>query len=275
MFTLFVNNGCIDDVIEPKTYGVTYEQLFVLGSDTTNKLTLEYTQSVFGCPLEFEYSMVDLISGQERPLTTEESSVVSFQENLSELKTVVSTSSSDYGLDLEKWALKVILRSIHSEVREEDYEVPDDASVNVIPGTKLSETTSGLQGSFLVQMTFKDKCWLSDLKSGQFTFIQRSYDLFEFQQLQYSPMSDKTNNLACGGFTYTLEYISGPVYDPGFAQNADLSVYQDAGGVFAGTIDQLRWAGTHQMRLKGTLGSVNNIQMRDRGVDGLFESIYS
>jgi len=150
MFTLFVNNGCIDDVIEPKTYGVTYEQLFVLGSDTTNKLTLEYTQSVFGCPLEFEYSMVDLISGQERPLTTEESSVVSFQENLSELKTVVSTSSSDYGLDLEKWALKVILRSIHSEVREEDYEVPDDASVNVIPGTKLSETTSGLQGSFSV-----------------------------------------------------------------------------------------------------------------------------
>ena len=88
-------------------------------------------------------------------------------------------------------------------------------------------------------------------------------------------MVDKTFGTDCGGFTYTLEYLSGPLKDDSEPQGADLSFYTDIGRTITGTMGYIQMVGAHEMRLKCTLGDSNNNAMKDRGRDGLFESVYS
>ena len=88
-------------------------------------------------------------------------------------------------------------------------------------------------------------------------------------------MRDLTLGTECGGFTYTLEYISGPISNPSIPAGADLSLYTDLGGVFSGIVETFDWVGTHLLRLKCTNGNRDNFSMRNRGTQGLFNSVYS
>lgn len=115
---------------------------------------------------------------------------------------------SDFTLDDSTWAIRAVMKSVHSETDIENFNIPVDPAVNVPAGTKLSQTTSGAQSSYEVTFSFIDQCWLSVLTPGQFTFSKREYYLYDDQELQFTDMEDVTlGDLACGGYTYALEYV--------------------------------------------------------------------
>ena len=72
-----------------------------------------------------------------------------------------------------------------------------------------------------------------------------------------------------------MEYISGPVSNASFPEGADLSKYIISGGIITRDSAEMAWVGTHMLRLKCTNGNLNNALTRNRGIDGLFKSIYS
>ena len=88
-------------------------------------------------------------------------------------------------------------------------------------------------------------------------------------------MTDKTMGSKCGGFTYSLEYVSGPVSNVNFPGGADLSSYAISGSSITRDTADLAWVGTHVLRLKCTNGNTNNALTKNRGVNGLFKSVFS
>ena len=85
----------------------------------------------------------------------------------------------------------------------------------------------------------------------------------------------------CGGFTYSLVYVSGPL-----SQEDLVSVYEIAPAgagqhVIRGEIKDERWFGPHVIRIRGTNGVAPSRRLREltgastRGNNGLFNSIFS
>ena len=80
----------------------------------------------------------------------------------------------------------------------------------------------------------------------------------------------QNGGISCGGFTYELEYISGPAKDAGIDP---MTVYTLSGGTTVtmtsptGSPAARVWLGTHQFRFKCTNGDVANTQ--------LYNSVYT
>ena len=73
-----MRNGCLEDVIEPITYGIPYNEQYVIGTDSTKKIEFEWVQAREGCPYELAFVMIDPDSKQERAMTTLESQSIKF-----------------------------------------------------------------------------------------------------------------------------------------------------------------------------------------------------
>ena len=68
-FNIDMLNGCLEDIIEPVTYGIAKNSQYIIGTDTTEDIIFEWVQEREGCPMELAFVMVDSISQQERSMT--------------------------------------------------------------------------------------------------------------------------------------------------------------------------------------------------------------
>ena len=93
--------------------------------------------------------------------------------------------TSDYSLDLQSWDLHITLESVHS-----------------------THANRAASDDFNLQL--KDVCWdlplTAPVATGSFTV-----DLWSTHQLTFSAMNTPWGDY-CGGFTYTVEYVTGPLY---------------------------------------------------------------
>lgn len=115
-FTLRLVNGCIEDVIEPITYGIPENDQYVIGTDTTKSISLAWYQDRVGCPFELEFTMVDTVTGKERAMTGLETASLAFDKDPANLQAIIRLNTiTDFSLDGETWSMKASLRSLHSE----------------------------------------------------------------------------------------------------------------------------------------------------------------
>ena len=155
--------------------------------------------------------------------------------------------STDFGLDTEVWTIKLYKKSTYS-------------------------THANGEGVYLFDVTFRDFCWDSVLTPAVFSSTTLSVDLnFPFD-FPFTAMEDTSQGLACGGYTYELEYMSGGPLD---GSSPDLSPFSiSVTPSLAGTITDFTWIGTHPMRIKCTNGQADTSPTA-RGVGGFFNSVYS
>ena len=118
-FNLFVGNGCIEDVVSPSTEGVESLTQYVIATDGVKTVSVGFAQKQDGCPLEFEILVVDSDTGEERPMTPEEASSLSFASDAASKTGTLSVLTGDYALDGQEIEVRLILRSKHSEIPEE------------------------------------------------------------------------------------------------------------------------------------------------------------
>ena len=95
-------------------------------------------------------------------------------------------------------------------------------------------------------------------------------------------MQNAEYGIGCGGFTYALEYLSGPLIGTSVVHTNTYTVGGVAdyavGESMTGTPMEMEWlgatiydSGTHQYRLSCTNGET----LTNRGVNGLFNTVYS
>ena len=115
-FTIMMKNGCLEDVVEPVTYGIPENKQYVIGTDTTKEITFEWVQERDGCPFDLAFVMIDTDTKQGRAITTFEGQSIKFTPDQANFRAVIRLNTiSDFGLDEETWTLRVLMRSIHSE----------------------------------------------------------------------------------------------------------------------------------------------------------------
>lgn len=111
--------------------------------------------------------MIDTDTKQERAMTPFENQSIKFTADQANLRATIKLNKvSDFALDEETWTMRALLRSIHSEVQMEDFDIPVDPSINVPGGTSLAPTTAGELSSYEIAFSFIDQCWLSQLTPG-------------------------------------------------------------------------------------------------------------
>ena len=91
--------------------------------------------------------------------------------------------------------------------------------------------------------------------------------------MTFDEMIDDLNGTDCGGYSYEMEYISGP-----FAENSinfpTLLTYVNSNPSYMeGEAADPSWEGTHEMRLKCTIGTFDTGS--PRGHNGLFNTVFS
>ena len=73
-----MRNGCLEDVIEPVSYGIPYQKQYVIGTDSTKEVEFEWVQAREKCPYEIAFVMIDPDSKMERAMTPLESQSILF-----------------------------------------------------------------------------------------------------------------------------------------------------------------------------------------------------
>ena len=79
------------------------------------------------------------------------------------------------------------------------------------------------RGSYLFTVEFRDKCWDSTLTEATLTNAPYTFDLWSPEIMPFTSMQSVPDGEGgCGGFSYQLEYLSGPL----IASNIDhMTVY--------------------------------------------------
>ena len=89
-------------------------------------------------------------------------------------------------------------------------------------------------------------------------------------------MSNVEMGTTCGGYTYELEYVSGPLDGTGIDHNSIYTLVETAGAGSAlsltGTPSTREWTGDHTFKIKCTNGHSSNAPA---GNSGLYSSVYS
>lgn len=92
-----------------------------------------------------------------------------------------------------------------------------------------------------------------------------------------SAMINAEYGINCGGYTYELEYMSGPLLAPGIDPMSIYTMTESGGSggplVLAGTPFERTWLGTHVYRLKCLNGHISNAPAGDGF--GIYNSVYS
>ena len=118
-------------------------------------------------------------------------------------------------------------------------------------------------------MKFHDICWDSVLTPASHPATY-TWLLYETESMVFNPMVDTSLGTACGGYTYELEYVSGPLVAPSLSSHLSIS----ATPAIEGTISDLTWLGTSIIRIKCTNG-IYDASPTARGVNGLFTDTVS
>ena len=145
---------------------------------------------------------------------------------------IVNVVTQDYTLDLESWDLHVTLESVYS-----------------------THANRAASDDFNLQL--KDVCWDLPLAAAPAAPGNFNEKLWSTHRLTFSAMNTQWNDY-CGGFTYRVEYVTGPLYTGLVGE-----VKPDFAAVYTHTLDTLYvegtptdtdWVGVHTLKIVGTYG---------------------
>ena len=141
--------------------------------------------------------------------------------------------------------------------------------------TSILSLTDASSAAHKISVGFKDICWESNLVAPQFVVNELSFDLYEAQTFFFTNMENTSEAPAfCGGFSYSLEYVSGPLTKTGSLSAYKISPVSANNHQITGTVSSNQWIGVHQLALKGTNGMYDP-SGGARGNNGLFNSVLS
>ena len=86
-------------------------------------------------------------------------------------------------------------------------------------------------------------------------------------------MADLTYGLACGGYTYTLKYSSGPLTNPDISHYT-LTINTGTDIQLSGTTSDFSWVGTHYFVIENQNGQAD-FSPTALGINGFFNAVDS
>ena len=132
-----------------------------------------------------------------------------------------------------------------------------------------------MDGIYEFDITFKDPCWDATLTPASMASF--SWDLWQTETMTGTAMINAEYGINCGGYTYELEYLSGPLVAAGIDPMTIYSLVESGGSggpiVLAGTPIAWDWLGDHTYRLKCSNGNISNAPAGDG--TGIYNSVYS
>ena len=133
-----------------------------------------------------------------------------------------------------------------------------------------------MDGIYLFDITFKDPCWDATLTPASMS-SWFTWDLWEAESMTATAMINAEYGINCGGFTYELEYVSGPLIAAGIDPNTIYTLVESGGSGgpldLTGTPIDRQWLGDHTYRIKCSNGNVANAPAGDG--TGIYNSVYS
>ena len=80
--------------------------------------------------------------------------------------------------------------------------------------TSLLSASAHREAAYAISVSFEDVCWESTLVAPSFFTSSLTYDLFQEQSIYFNNMENTSEGATfCGGFTYDLRYVSGPLME--------------------------------------------------------------
>lgn len=99
----------------------------------------------------------------------------------------MTVDTSDYKFDGEVWDLELFMDSTFS-------------------------TNANKRGSYSFSVEFRDRCWDSVLSPATIPSAPYTFELWAPEVMFFNSMTSIPDGISgCGGFTYDLEYLSGPL----------------------------------------------------------------
>ena len=121
--------------------------------------------------------------GETRSPSTDDFEIISYDP----LDGKLMIETEDFGLHGRSWTLRVTRRSLLSTMAQN-------------------------QATNFLTIRFKDVCWESALVAPQFIYTGVSFELYQSQSIYFNNMENLSEGSTfCGGFTYSLDYVSGPL----------------------------------------------------------------
>ena len=133
-----------------------------------------------------------------------------------------------------------------------------------------------MDGIYQFDITFKDPCWDATLTPSVMASMF-TWDLWQAESMTATAMINAEYGINCGGFTYELEYVSGPLIAAGIDPLTVYTLVESGGSggpvVLSGTPVLWSWLGDHTYRIKCSNGNIANAPAGDG--TGIYNSVYS